>query len=183
LPRSELERFTQPAIGQLPRRFNVARGQTAAVTVDGELRELRWGLLAPWRGHGGKRPPPIYIADAALIDALPMLRRARRCVVHTDGFYAWHVIGAKRHAFWIHTLEPIAVIGLSATHDDDGIAAFAIAVGPAPPELRAITPIAPIVDGDARWRASEISHWFADASHDDERCIAPLRNPSQGELF
>jgi putative SOS response-associated peptidase YedK len=178
-----LEHYTQPAIGELPRRFNVARGQSAAATIDGDVRLVRWGLLAPWRGHGGKRPPPIYVADDAAIARTPLLRRAARCAVHADGFYAWHDAGKKRHAFWIHAAGSNAFAGLCATHRDDGIESFAILVGPAPASIAHVTPIAPVVDGDVAWRATEVSTWFADASHDDPRCIAPLGNPAQGELF
>ena len=169
-----LERFTQPAIGASPRRFNVARGGLAAVTIDGALRELRWGLLAPWRGHGGKRPPPIYTADATAIERTPLLRRATRCAVHADGFYAWLKIRSKRHAFWIHAGDTAAFAGLAATHADDGIESFAIELGPAPPELARITAIAPVLLEPAPWRATEVSTYFADASHDDARCIEPL---------
>jgi putative SOS response-associated peptidase YedK len=179
-----LERYTQPAIGGLPRRFNVARDQSAAVTIGGELRLARWGMLAPWRGHGGKRPPPIYVADAAAIARTPVLRRATRCAVHADGFYAW---APKRRAFWIHADAPIELAGVAATHRDDGIESFAIIVGPAPPAIVHVASIAPIVAGDVErdvaWRATEVSTWFADAAHDDPRCIAPLGNPAQGELF
>ena len=48
----KLERFTQPASGDFARRFNVAHGQSVAAslaTIGGELRALRWGVLAPWR--------------------------------------------------------------------------------------------------------------------------------------
>jgi putative SOS response-associated peptidase YedK len=173
-----LERYTQPAIGGSPRRYNVARGGMAAVTVDGELRELRWGLLAPWRGHGGKRPPPIYTADAAAIEATPVLRRATRCIVHADGFYAWLKLRSKRHAFWIHAAD-VAFVGLAATHADDGIASFAIAIGPAPPEIAHVTSIAPVLATPATWRATEVSTYFADPSHDDARCIAPLDDSPQ----
>jgi putative SOS response-associated peptidase YedK len=178
-----LERYTQPAIGELPRRFNVARGRPAAATIAGGIKLVRWGLLAPWRGHGGKRPPPIYIADAAAIERTPVLRRAARCLVHADGFYAWHDAGKRRHAFWIHAPEPTAFAGLTATHRDDGIESFAIRVAPAPPSIAHITPIAPVTEGDVAWRATEVSTWFADEAHDDPRCIAPLANPAQGELF
>ena len=173
-----LERYTQPAIGRSPRRFNVARGTIAAVTVGGELRELRWGLLAPWRGHGGKRPPPIHTADAASIDATPVLRRAEPCAVHADGFYAWLKVRSKRHAFWIHA-DDVAFAGLAAMHADDGIESFAIATAPAPPEIAHVTPIAPRLLEPATWRATEVSTYFADASHDDARCIAPLEDSPQ----
>lgn len=78
---------------------------------------------------------------------------------------------------------PIALAGVVATHRDDGIEPLAIVVGPAPPAIAHVTPIAPIAESDVVWRATEVSTWFADAAHDDPRCIAPLGNPAQGELF
>lgn len=157
-------------ISDTPRRFNIARGDRAS--ADG--RELRWGLLAPWRGHGGKRPPPIYVADRATIAATPVLRRATACSIRADGFYARY----KQRAFWITGATAFA--GLVATHADDGIESFAIVIEPAPPAIAAIAPMVPVAAG-ASWRAIEIAIDFA--SHDDAHCIAPLGNPNQGELF
>jgi putative SOS response-associated peptidase YedK len=159
-------------ITDTPHRFNIARGDVARLSSDG--RELRWGLLAPWRGHGGKRPPPIYVADRAAIAAAPVLRRATACSIRADGFYARH----KRRAFWISGATAFA--GLVATHADDGIESFAIVVEPAPSAIAAIAPLVPVAVG-ASWRAIEVAVDFA--AHDDARCIAPLGNPNQGELF
>jgi hypothetical protein len=161
-------------ISDTPRRFNLVRGGTATVSIGVGSRELRWGLLAPWRGHGGKRPPPIYVAVRDTIAATPVLRRASACSIHADGFYARH----KRRAFWIHGANRFA--GLVATHADDGVESFAIVVEPAPPVIAAIAAMVPVADG-AIWRAIEVAADFA--SHDDARCIAPLGNPNQGELF
>jgi putative SOS response-associated peptidase YedK len=164
-----IDRISDP-----PRRFNLARGDTATVTIAGESRELRWGLLAPWRGHGGKRPPPIFVADRRAIAATPVLRRATACAIRADGFYARY----KRRAFWISGATEFA--GVAATHADDGIESFAIVIEPAPPSIAAIAPMVPVAAG-ASWRAIEVAADFA--SHDDARCIAPLGNPNQGELF
>lgn len=188
----KLERFTQPAIGDFARRFNVAHGQavaaTLATTIGGELRALRWGVLAPWRGHGGKRPPPIYVADADASARPPVLRKARPCLVPADGFYAYaaHTAGGKRVPYWLHAADgaAFAFAGLAATHADDGVESFALILAPAPSALAAITPLAFATEPrEIHWRATAISKYFADASHDDPRCIAPLGNPAQGELF
>jgi putative SOS response-associated peptidase YedK len=160
-------------ITDTPRRFNIARGDVA--TAGG--RELRWGLLAPWRGHGGKRPPPIYVADRDAIARTPVLRRAAACAIRADGFYAI-VKAPKRRAFWICGASSFA--GLAATHADDGVESFALIVEPAPPAIAAIAPLVPVAGG-AAWRAIEIAPDFA--SHDDARCIAPVGNPNQGSLF
>jgi putative SOS response-associated peptidase YedK len=161
-------------ITDTPRHFNIGRGQSATASIAGEWRMLRWGLLAPWRGHGGKRPPPIYVAERDTIAATPVLRRAIACSIRADGFYARY----KRRAFWISGATEFA--GLVATHADDGVESFAIVIEPAPPAIAAIAPMVPIAV-DASWRAIEIALDFA--SHDDARCIAPLGNPNQGELF
>lgn len=186
------------------RRYNIGRGQLAPALVrDGEL-DLRWGLLAPWRGHGGKRGPNIYEATIDTIDKTPVLRTARakrRCIVRADGWFAWRKLGTKRQPYWIHAPADSAHVGFAgvvASHGDDGIASFALVVVPA---AGIVAPIAPsegmpaIVD--ARWlddpelhalpldgwRADAVSSHVDNAAHDDPGCIAPLGNPAQGELF
>lgn len=186
-----LERYTQPALHEFARRFNVAPDQRAAVSLDGATRAVRWGLLAPWRGHGGMRPPPIRTAAQNAIALTPVLANARRCLVHADGWYAKARIGKAIHAWWIH--GAVTVAGLVATHKDDGIESFMIVTRLPPVALVSFTEVLP-VGADAAWlaggapieiawRATEISRYFEDVSHDDERCIAPLRNPGQGSLF
>ena len=187
-----IERYSSPPVADLPRRFNIAPGQQAAIALAGERPRLaRWELLAPWRGHGGVRPPPIRTARLAEIARTPVLARARRCLVPGDGWFAKAKLGKAIHAWWIHGATAFA--GLVATHKDDGIEAFAIVLVPAPESLRAYSELLPAGAGDAwlagghvenvAWRAVEISRYFEDVAHDDERCIAPLGNPDQGSLF
>jgi putative SOS response-associated peptidase YedK len=129
---------------------------------------LRWGIVAPWRGHGGKRPPPIYIATLAEVAATPVLRDAERCLVDADGFYVR--AGTKRELYIVAPATPIAFAGVCTTHRDDGIASFALLVGPAPAGIAMLTEIAPLVGPDAsvcEWRAHRAAEW----------------NPSQGQLF
>jgi hypothetical protein len=126
-----MERYSLTSAG----RFNIAHEQRAVIrTKDGE-REARWGLLAPWRGHGGKRGPMVFSADEATIAATPMLRNARakrRCLVLADGWFVWRSFdkkgGKKRQAYWIHGPTPVAFAGVLATHADDGVESFAIVV-------------------------------------------------------
>ena len=179
-----LERYTET----IARRFNIAPDGEGDVTVDGERRGLRWGLLAPWRGHGGVRPPPICTARLDALARTPVLARAHRCLVHADGWYAKAKIGKATHAWWIHGATTFA--GVSATHRDDGVAAFAILLVPAPVELARFCAWLPAGGWNERgeatqvaWRAVEVSRYFEDLAHDDERCIAPIGNPNQGELF
>ena len=173
-----VERYSQSAA----QRYSIAPGQLATVN-DGAL--ARWGLLAPWRGHGGVRPPPIYTARRVEIAATPVLRRGAPCRILADGFYAKARLGAKVHAWWIHGATAFA--GILATHRDDGIAAFCILTAPAPAELARYTTEVPIaVDAagvllDLAWRAVEITRRFE--THDDAACIAALGNPAQGSLF
>lgn len=181
-----VERYTAPAIAEHARRFNIAPGQDAPIGEPVRLR--RWGLLAPWRGHGGVRPPPIRTAQLSEIARTPVLVRAKQCIVYGDGWYAKAKLGKASHAWWLHGASGFA--GLSATHKDDGVEAFAIVVVPAPAELARFTDVVPAGpwrdDGEVEpiaWRATEIGKWFEDLAHDDERCIAPLANPAQGSLF
>jgi hypothetical protein len=145
-----MERYSLTSAG----RFNIAHQQRAWIRVSTRdvEREARWGLLAPWRGHGGKRGPMVFAADEATIAATPMLRNARakrRCLVLADGWFAWRAIdnadrgtrntarsrdsrsSKKRQPYWIHAPGPIAFAGLVATHADDGVESFAIVMVPA----------------------------------------------------
>lgn len=168
-------------------RYNIAPGQMATVGVAGEERSMRWGLLAPWRGHGGKRGPMIVVAPHDAIEATPVLRNATPCQVPADGFYAWRRFGKKRVPYWIHP-EParrVAFAALCTTHRDDGIPSFAIVTVPAAPLVAPIAPTMPqLVEGGLDgWRADAVSNRVNDLAHDDAGCIAPLENPAQGKLF
>jgi putative SOS response-associated peptidase YedK len=182
--------------------YNIARGHHAPVALADRPDHMRWGLLAPWRGHGGKRGPMIYEAPLADIAATPLLRNARkkqRCLVLADGFYAWRQLAKKRQPYWIHPAQPrtIAFAGLWATHGDDGRASFAIItvpanelVAPISATMPALADAAWLADGTLAepanyndWRADAVSTWVNDVAHQDPRCIAPLVNPAQGELF
>jgi putative SOS response-associated peptidase YedK len=172
-------------------RFNIAHTQRAPVQTLAGTDELRWGLLAPWRGHGGKRGPMIFEAPLDAIARTPLLRTARarrRCLVLADGWYAWR----GKQPYWIHTDHRVAFAGLVATHADDGIASFAIITVPAATFAAAIAPTMPAL-ADARWltddhlapdlagwRADAVSHHVDDPAHDDPACIRLL---AQTELF
>jgi putative SOS response-associated peptidase YedK len=149
---------------------DIRHGDRAQVTTsDGTIVSLRWGILAPWRGHGGKRPPPIHVATLDTVAATPVLRDAMRCLVHADGFYVR--AGARREPYVIHPATELRFAAIHATHRDDGIDSFALLVGPAPAAIASLTTVAPLVALDAvaydQWRASPAATW----------------NPSQGALF
>ena len=173
-------------------RFNIARGQRAPVQTRDGTDDMRWGLLAPWRGHGGKRGPMIYDASLDAVAVAPHLRNARakrRCLVLADGWFAWR----GKQAYWIHAPARAAFAGLVATHADDGIASFAIVTVPATGFVAALgEPTMPAI-ADARWladdvlapdlttwRADPVSNHVDDPAHDDAACVAPL---AQTELF
>ena len=182
-----MERYTLTGAG----RFNIARDQVAPIEAKDGARTARWGQLAPWRGHGGKRGPNVYVVEAPAVKA-----KAKRCLVLADGFYAWRKIGTKRQPYWIHPGHPISFAGLVATHMDDGVEGFAIVTVPAAGLVAPIgermpavvtarwldggEPIAVPLDG---WRADAVSAHVNDAAHDDAECVRPLGNPRQGELF
>ena len=183
-----LERYTHTPT----RRFNIAPAQRAPIKLrDGELYEMRWGLLSPWRGHGGVRPPPIRTAPRNAIPLTPVLAHAERCLVRADGVYAKAKLGKGVHTWWIHGATAFA--GLVGTHNDDGIASFALVTMRAPAALAMYTDVVPLGADEAwlaggepcdvAWRADEITRYFEDLAHDDERCVAPLSNPAQGSLF
>lgn len=73
-----VERYTLTSLDDVPAtfgalpdgaapRFNIAPLQIAPVRSADALAPARWGLLPPWRGHGGKRGPHVLHAP---LDAL-----------------------------------------------------------------------------------------------------------------
>ncbi|HSN30869.1 MAG TPA: SOS response-associated peptidase family protein [Kofleriaceae bacterium] len=171
-----------------------------------QLAKLRWGLLPRWQGHGGKRPAMVHAAPLEAVAATPLLRDAfkkQRCLVLADGCYAWN---ALKQPVWFHP-EPVRVIALAgvwATNKDDGVASFALLTGE-PLVTRVSEPMPIVLDEscydvwlsgapDAAmslcapraldgWRADPVTTWMASADHDDPKCIEPVGNPRQGELF
>lgn len=199
-------------------RFNVAPLQMALVRSASSLVVARWGLLPPWRGHGGKRAPHVLHAPIDELEQVPLLRNAfksQRCLVIADGFFVWRRTGKKPQPVWVHpTADPahrdarsraIAFAGLAATHRDDGQPSFAIVVGPSSALVAPLAPTMPLVVpasgyqewlGGSRerarallavapegWRADPVSTWVNSVDHDDAKCVEPIGNPAQGELF
>jgi putative SOS response-associated peptidase YedK len=179
---------------------NITPGQFAPVCFvrgpDRTIEALRWGLLPRWTGHGGKRGPMIHTPplDAAL--STPLLRDAfkrSRCLVIADGCYAQTEL---KQPIWCHPdpVQPIAFAGVWGVNSDDGVASFALLLGPplvtrvhdpmpivlAPehftawldartkPDAAAALCIASSTQAVARWRADPVS---------------AIGNPSQGSLF
>ena len=136
----------------------------------------------------------IESATLAEVAATPQLRDAlarQRCLVPADGYFEWRRTSKGRQPMWLAAPGLAAFAGVWATSRDDSIASFAIlTAGDAPlvvppdayaawlagpPDVDALAP--------AAWRATAVSTWVNDTEHDDPRCIAPLGNPGQGELF
>lgn len=185
----------------------VVRAAPARDGVPGrELAKLRWGLLPRWQGHGGKRPAMVHAAPLDAVAATPLLRDAfkkHRCLVLADGCFAWN---ALKQPVWFHP-EPVRVIALAgvwATNKDDDVASFALLTGE--PLVTRVSEPMPIVLDDScydewlagtpdavmslcaaraldGWRADPVTTWMASADHDDPKCIEPIGNPRQGELF
>jgi len=195
--------------GSVPR-FNIAALQLAPIRSAKALVMARWGLLPPWRGHGGKRDPHVLHAPIEALDQVPLLRNAfksQRCLVIADGFFVWQRTGKKPSPRWLHPApDPrIAFAGVAATHRDDGQTSFAIVVGPASPLVAAFDATMPVVipaDGytawltasaararellaipQIGWRADPVSTWMSSVEHDDAKCVEPIGNPAQGTLF
>jgi putative SOS response-associated peptidase YedK len=199
-------------------RFNIAPLQSALIRTASGLSFARWGLLPPWRGHGGKRGPHVLHAPIDDIEQVPLLRNAfksQRCLVIADGFFVWRRTGKKPQPLWVHPppdparpqarSRAIAFAGIAATNRDDDQPSFAIVIGPAGPLVAPLAPTMPIVlpaDGYTAWltgsrdrarellatqldgwRADPVSTWVNSVEHDDAKCVEPLGNPLQGELF
>jgi putative SOS response-associated peptidase YedK len=227
-----VERYTLTSLDEIPAmfgvatpdgppRFNIAPLQIAPICTADGLVAARWGLLPPWRGHGGKRGPHILHAPIDAIDATPVLRnafKAQRCLILADGFFVWHRGGKKPQPLWLHpAADParpgtrsrtVGLAGVAATHRDDHQPSFAILVGPAVAPIaphaatmplaipapdhqawltgtrdRAAALVTAALAGPTGWRAEPVSTWVNSVDHDDARCVEPLGNPAQGELF
>ena len=90
---------------ELVPRFNIAPLSRAPIRTAAGLALARWGLLPPWRGHGGKRGPHVPLAPIDELDATPLLRNAftrQRCLVLADGFFVWRRTGKKPQPMWLH---------------------------------------------------------------------------------
>src|SRR5688572_7229251 len=97
-----LDQFGAVPDGSVPR-FNIAPLQLALIRTARGLAPARWGLLPPWRGHGGKRDPHVLHAPLEAIDQVPVLRNAfktQRCLVVTDGFFVWRRAGKRPQPLW-----------------------------------------------------------------------------------
>jgi putative SOS response-associated peptidase YedK len=194
-------------------RFNIAPGQQAPIERirDGvrAIESMRWGLLPRWRGHGGKRGPLVNTAPLDAIAGTPLLRDAlkkQRCLVLADGCFAWR---GPDQPVWFHPQPPhmIGFAGVWNESDDDAVPSFAVLLGA--PLVSGVQHAMPIVLGaeaiaawldpklgpaDAMklaedapppsgWRADAVTTRMVSAQHDDAKCIAPIGNPNQGELF
>jgi putative SOS response-associated peptidase YedK len=199
-------------ICHLAPRFNIAPGQHAPVALvrDGAcvIEQLRWGLLPRWRGHGGKRGSLVNVAPVEAVPGTPLLRDAmkkQRCLVLADGCFAWREL---KQPIWFHP-EPrrvVAFAGVWNINDDDEQPSYALLLGP--PLVTRVNDAMPIVVAPdaygtwldpARspdeacellvstpptgWRADAVTTRMASAQHDDAKCIEPVGNPNQGELF
>jgi putative SOS response-associated peptidase YedK len=189
--------FGEPPAGSVPR-FNAAPLQLGLLIKTGDaIAPARWGLLPPWRGHGGKRGPHVVHAPIDHIDATPLLRNALktgRCLVLADGFFVWP--HGKPQPIWMHRADhrPVGLAALSATHKDDGQLSFAVIGGEDDAPI-VIDDVATWLRGklavardllaapQPTWHAEPVSTWVNAVGHDDAKCIAPLRNLAQGTLF
>jgi putative SOS response-associated peptidase YedK len=190
-----------PPDGSAPR-FNIAPLQTALIRTPTAIAPARWGLLPPWRGHGGKRGPHVAHATFHDLDATPLVRnalKAGRCLVLADGFFVWQpVANGKSQPIWMHRADhrPVGFAAVSSTHRDDGQLSFALVAetGEASPPIviddhavwltgKLDAAKALLAPREVAWRAEPVSTWVNSVGHDDARCIEPLRNPAQGELF
>jgi putative SOS response-associated peptidase YedK len=225
------ERYTLTTLDELGETFGIAPGgsaprwniaplQLALIRTASAVVAARWGLLPPWRGHGGKRGPHVLHAPVALIESTPLLRNAfksQRCLAIADGFFVWHRTAKKSVPMWMHVPDPerpgrsklLGFAAVAATHRDDHQLSFALIAGHAPAGqpgiLGPIDTELPVVIAAAdhatwltgkpdralalvatqatAWRAEPVSTWVNSVDHDDPKCVEPLSNPRQGELF
>ena len=111
-----------PSVETIPRRFNIAPTQTAAVVRldrDGnrQLASLRWGLVPRWSkdlASGSK----MINARSETVAEKPAFRdafRKRRCLIPVSGFYEWQKMetGLKQpYYIQSHDGQPLVMAGL-----------------------------------------------------------------------
>jgi putative SOS response-associated peptidase YedK len=162
-------------------RYPIAPDEHAPVVLGGACELRRWGMLRRFRGHGGRRGPPIYTAPLDAVAQVPQLRDAQPCLVIADG------VLARRGPFplWVHPEPPrlVAFAGLAETSKDDEVASFVLVVGESLVQtLDQAMPIAIAPDAYTRWLdggelvRAPADDWRADAS-------SKIENPGQRELF
>lgn len=152
----------------------LAHGDLATVRLADGPHELRWGLLRPWQGHGGKRGANVYEATLGAIAATPFLRKAaarRRCLVTADGIVVSSGVA--------HGEGDVMLAGIAACHPDDRIDSFALVVVPPPPLVAGLVEAMPAVV-DERWLAASD---LVVLPLDGWRITSPGANRSQRSLF
>lgn len=143
----------EPPAGSAPR-FNIAPLQTALIRTPAAIAPARWGLLPPWRGHGGKRGPHVVHAALDDIEPTPLLRnalKAGRCLVIADGFFVWQPLpSGKSQPIWMHLADrrPVGFAAVSAIHKDDGQLSFAVLGDEGAPPI--------VIDDHAAWLAGKL---------------------------
>jgi putative SOS response-associated peptidase YedK len=169
------------APGELVARARISPGELAPVVVDEQIQQRRWGLLARFRGHGGKRGPNIDLARPNDLAEQPQIRDARRCLVLADGLLV------KRGAIkmWVHPhpRRVIAFAVVTETSKDDGVPSFALVLGTELVDwFHDFMPAVVTPEAVTGWLVrGELSDdrppgWRADAE-------SKMRDPAQGELF
>jgi putative SOS response-associated peptidase YedK len=114
-----------------PPRYNVAPTQPIPIVrlVDGKrsFALMRWGLLPAWIKDPKTFPLLINARGESVLDkpAFRNAMRRRRCLIPTDGFYEWQVLGnagVPKRPFFVRakrgadgTAPPLAFAGLYET--------------------------------------------------------------------
>lgn len=191
----DLEAALEPSVAQDPwwkPRWNVAPTQPApVVTQTGGARTIelmRWGLIPPWAGPGGKPLPLMINARLESVHAKQVFRDAlahQRCLVPADGFFEWvRAAPAGRKAgkqapqpFYFHPRAHrlCAFAGLwarSRTERGDDLHSFTIITAPASDLVRPIHDRMPIVIEPSAYAA-----WL-DPALDGDRARALLGAPA-----
>ena len=83
---------------------------------------LKWGLVASWANDPARGPKPINARAESVDHKFGEQFRDKRCLILTDGFYEWALIGGKKRAnlFTLADGTPFAFAGLWDTWRADG---------------------------------------------------------------
>tara|TARA_Y100000588_G_scaffold364699_1_gene428652 strand:- start:88 stop:783 length:696 start_codon:yes stop_codon:yes gene_type:complete len=211
-PRTIRNEFDLVASPNLPPKYNVSPTQDSAVVwmsedTGIELSLMRWGLVPSWAKSIKYLSGPIINVRGETASKHPISREsfaARRCLVPTDGFYEWKVVGAKKRPYYISLSDKrlfafAGVWDFWRSPDGDLLRSFAIITVTATQKISPIHARMPLLIDHTQYKywlsadekqpnfdilrslpppveleAYEVSCRVNSYSNDDARCIEPL---------
>lgn len=187
-PAAIREAFAYVDQPNFPARYNIAPTQPVPVVIlDGGARRfrlMRWGFLPAWV-KDPKTFSLVINARAETVLEKPAFRNAirrRRCLVPSDGYYEWKVMGSRKQPYFIHPRDgaPVGFAGVWETwvgpngEELDTLAILTTAATGSMTELHDRVPVTIAPQDYARW---------LDADETDVESITVLLRAPPEALF